>query len=69
VHVVPRRYAQDERTRVGEEGKDRNRERQKQNRDGGTNRDKRGGKGEREQKNKAFCLQLSPHCFSIFKMI
>ena len=49
--------------------KNRNRERQKQNRDGGTNRDKRGGKGESVQKNKAFCLQLSPHGFSVFKMI
>ena len=36
MHVIPRRYAQDERNRVGEGGKDRKRERQKQNRDGGT---------------------------------
>ena len=36
MHVIPRRYAQDERNRVGEGGKDRKRERQKQNRDGWT---------------------------------
>ena len=47
MHVVPRRYAQDERNRVGEGGKDRNRERQKQNRDGGTNIETKEGIKER----------------------